>query len=417
MSSSIVLSTPALLTSPESLAFPLDATELKLLRTAAKLVTDGYPSHSLLDLWNSAIHNLRRRVEAYGVDLWSSVVKDESGRKKYNPQGGTLAERWEGVDDLVLVHGARRLDLLTGKAGKALEMINWVRNHASPAHETDDEASVHDVIAIALMLQENLFSKSLPDPGHSVSALFDPVKSGPLVGDAEALLKDQVRALRPQDLRTCFGFLLDLIFIGVEPGATNARLLFFTAWELVPDELKKVPGVRYHTCVVDPAADDSPDKGGKRRLLELLVGIGGVAYIPDASRAVLYRRAAAALAKAKNTSYGWNDERVAAAQLAQLGPHVPQIAFEEVYQEIVAVWCGNYWDHSGADSALASFVSSLDSSRSVQLAELVRTNPRARSEFVHAKPCKRAKVLLFQLLEKVTFEVHKAAIEAAIASL
>ena len=51
------------------------------------------------------------------------------------------------------------------------------------------------------------------------------------------------------------------------------------------------------------------------------------------------RRAASKLAAAKNSSYGWSDENVAAQNLAQLGTAVPFIAFEEVYQEVLAVWC------------------------------------------------------------------------------
>jgi hypothetical protein len=61
-------------------------------------------------------------------------AKDEPGRKKFDKNGETYSERWANVDDLVLLTGATRLGLLNKKAGKALEMINWMRNHASPAH-------------------------------------------------------------------------------------------------------------------------------------------------------------------------------------------------------------------------------------------------------------------------------------------
>jgi len=35
--------------------------------------------------------------------------------------------------------------------------------------------------------------------------------------------------------------------------------------------------------------------------------------------------------------YGWSDEEKAAKSLAQFDPYVPSIAFEDVYQEILAV--------------------------------------------------------------------------------
>ncbi|WP_315983533.1 hypothetical protein [Aliamphritea spongicola] len=105
----------------------------------------------------------------------------------------------------------------------------------------------------------------------------------------------------------------------------------------------KSAGQRYHSYLIDPDSDTSDDKGAKIRVLETLVKVEGIKFIPDAARASLYRHTIKQLAKAKDTSYGWTDEDKAAKALAQFGPHVPSIAFEDVYQEILAVWCGNYW--------------------------------------------------------------------------
>jgi hypothetical protein len=77
--------------------------EKRYLQQASRLLKDGYCDHSLLDVWNAAVSNLRRRVEMYGLDLFQSVVKDEPGRKRYAPEGETPADRWSGVDELVLI--------------------------------------------------------------------------------------------------------------------------------------------------------------------------------------------------------------------------------------------------------------------------------------------------------------------------
>ena len=116
---------PVLLSSPTSASFPaIVQREQDLLLQARKLFDAGFYDHSLLDIWNAAVNSLRRRVEAYGIDLFDSVAKDESGRRKYDKDGETLSERWAGVDDLVLVNCATKLGLLNKKAGKSLEMIN-----------------------------------------------------------------------------------------------------------------------------------------------------------------------------------------------------------------------------------------------------------------------------------------------------
>lgn len=90
-------------------AFPIVEVELDYIGRAVGLLRAGFHSHALLDLWNAAVHNLRRRVEAHSVELWSSVVSSLGGRNKYNKDGDTLAERWCGVDDAILIQGCQRL--------------------------------------------------------------------------------------------------------------------------------------------------------------------------------------------------------------------------------------------------------------------------------------------------------------------
>ena len=116
---------PVLLQDPSQGNFPATVdTELEFLSQARKLLDAGFPDHSLLDIWNAAVHNLRRRVETYGIDLFISAVKDEAGRKKYDKDGETLNERWSGVDELTLINGATKLGVLNKKAGKSLGSLS-----------------------------------------------------------------------------------------------------------------------------------------------------------------------------------------------------------------------------------------------------------------------------------------------------
>ena len=101
--------------------FPLDDSEKLTLQTARKLFDAEFYPQSLLEMWNAAANNIKRRVEAYGSDLFQSVIKDETGRKSYNVNGDTINERWENVDDFVLIQGAKKLGLINKKAAKALD--------------------------------------------------------------------------------------------------------------------------------------------------------------------------------------------------------------------------------------------------------------------------------------------------------
>lgn len=409
---------PAILDAPGAANFPaLIDGESELLSQARKLFDAEFYDHSLLDVWNAAISNLRRRVEAYGIDLFESVVKDEPGRKKYNSEGETLSERWAGVDDLTLIAGATNLGLLNKKAGKSLEMINWMRNHASPAHNSDHKVEKEDVIGLVLILQKNLFEAVLPDPGHSVSGLFEPIKASELGDEELELLTDQINALKAADVKVAFGFMLDLLCKGVEPSVDNVWELFPVVWERANEDIRKTAGLRYHGYKLNPESDESEDQGGAVRILDFLTEVSGIKYIPDGARASIYRRGAKKLAKAKDTSYGWVDEQKAAKTFKQFGPHVPNIAFEEVYQEILAVWCGNYWGRSTAYVRLSEFIDNLNSKKIMELAGMFKDNERVRSELFQSKPKKHAVKLLESFKDKVTIQAHKNELDELIAEV
>lgn len=388
--------------------------EKALLTQAGTLFGAGFSGHALLDLWSAAVHNLRRRVEMYSVEIFLSTVKDESGRKKYEKDGETIQERWTGVDELVLIAGATRLGILNKKAGKALEMINWMRNHSSPAHDSENQVTGEDVVALALMLQKNLFEDPMPDPGHSPSGLFEPIKGNVLDQDRCSLIADQIRSYRPSDVRVVFGFFVEVVALGAEPALSNAKTLLPVVWERCSEELKASLGYRYQSYILKPESDESADRGAKTRILETIVGLGGVRFIPDGARASLYRHAAKLLRTAKDTAYSWKDEEVAAKTLAQFGPYVPSICFEEVYQEILAVWCGNFWGRSSAHSTLAAYIDALNTDQLVQIINMFVANERVKSELGQTKPKAQAVRFLLTLKPRFTIEAHIGLVDRAI---
>lgn len=394
--------------------FPvLDEREIAYIEEAKNLFAQEFYSYSLLAIWNAAVNNMRRKVEAYGVDLWKSVVKDEPGRKKYKDEDDSLIDRWKNVDDLVLIKGATRLGILNPKAGKSIEMINWMRSHASPSHGSDNRVEREDATGLILMLQKNLFEQSIPEPGHSVSSLFDPIKSVSLTPEAVSALKDQITALKQSDVRTAFGFFVDLYASGESPAVDNIAKLFPVVWEKATADLRKTLGIRYYNLLIDEASDDSDDKGAKTRLFELLIAVGGLQFIPDAARARIYRRAARRLRDAKDTSYGWGSEVAAAEVLLQMGTHIPSVAFEEVYQEILTVWCGNYWGRSDAYKHLDVFIETLNTNQIRRLLRMFMENERVQEELGTRKPRNEALRLIKRLRDKLTIVAHQQEAKAA----
>lgn len=389
----------------------LDKNELVMIEKAAQLMNLDFPEHSLLEIWNAGIHNLRRRIEAYSIDMFLSSISSLSGRKNYKKDGETIAERWSGVDDENLLKGAEQIGVINKKAIKALEMIEWMRNHASPSHDSDDAVTSEDVMGLVYIIKKNLFELPMPDPGHSPVGLLDPIKNAVLDEEQIELFKQQIESYNNKDIRMLFGFSLDVICKGEEPSYTNISKLFFNIWDKATEDLKTNMGMKFHNYMFDPSIDSSADVNAKSRVYETLISVNGIKYIPDATRAIIFRKLANNLRDAKNTVYGWSAEYREAKALAQAGIDVPSIAFEEVYQEILSVWCGNYWGRSEAYLVLNDFIFEVGTQEKLKIARLFLSNERVREELFQLKPKKVAVNLLNDIIDTLTVESHKAELQ------
>lgn len=393
----------------------IDDDEKKRMEIASELI-DKFPDHALLEIWNASIHNLRRRVENYGIEMFISSIGGESGRKKYKEDGDTLAERWNEVDDLVLIYGAKQIGVLNNKAEKTLEMINWMRNHTSPAHDTEEKICKSDVISLLVMLKTNLFDIEIPDPGISPNSLIKPIKEMQLTEEQIEIFNEKITRFKNPEIRTTFGFMLDIICNGTEVQYANVKKLFNNVWNKSTDELKRMMGNRYHDLLINNSSFEF-NENAKTRLYEIFILVKGVRFIPDDSKAVIYRKLAKDLAKAKDTSYGWNLEESASKALAQAGTNVPSIVFEEVYQEILSVWCGNYWGRSAAYQILNEFIFEQSASMKLKIAELFINNNRVQEEMFYLRPKSYAIDLLNRIKQELTIQEHISKIDEVINSL
>ncbi len=393
----------------EVMAFDeIDSFEKEKIKKANDLLELSFPEHSLMDIWSAASHNLKRRIEAYSIEMFtSSVSVINSGRKKYNEKGDTLSERWSDVDDHILIYGAMQLKLISKKAYKALEMVNWMRNHSSAAHESDDEVTTADVMGLVQLLANNLFSAPMPDPIHSPIALIEPIKVEELTEYQVGMFKDQISNYSNSNLKIIYGFSLNQIIVGEQPGYDNVSKIFPLVWEKIDEDTKKDIGKKYYDLSFSSSNDESADKKALSRLFDQIVSVDGVKYIPDSCRAVIYRELAKRLAKAKDTMYGWSLENAESKALAQIGPYVPKSVFEEVYQEILAVWCGNYWGRSQGYLHLEGFIMKLSSKEKMNVAKLFLTNKRVREELFLPRPKNYATQLLESIKETLKVESQK----------
>ncbi|MBF1097647.1 MAG: hypothetical protein HXL37_05015, partial [Riemerella sp.] len=100
--------------------------------------------------------------------------------------------------------------------------------------------------------------------------------------------------------------------------------------------------------------------------------------------------------------------------LLQLGIKVPSFAFEEVYQEILSVWCGNFWGRSQSYSILNPFIDSLSTDKIRLILKMFKENDRVKEELYNRKPKEEAINLLKSFEERLTLEAHKEELKETI---
>ena len=345
---------------------------------------------------------MRRRVELYSVDLFISVAVSKNGDQcKYKSDGFTFSERWCGVKDSTLIDISYEIGLITAKTHKILESINWMRNHASGAHENSEEIKYNDVVSFALLIKENLLAAPNPKKINTPSKLMDDIKNIQCTEEKISLISQDAMALPNKLFLSFVDFLVGTVCSGEEPGSKNSTELMKIIWPKVPTSKRSEIGLKYQQLVYENVGKESANKVKQERLFELLISLDACEYIPDTIREMLFNRYAEDLDKAKNTTYGWANETAAALSLRQLGLKVPDASFDKLYSEILAVYCGNRWGRSTAYINLNEYIFTQTKKNMVRIAKLFVTSNRANSEMLFDKPKEYAIQLLTKIKENL----------------
>ena len=97
-----------------------------------------------------------------------------------------------------------------------------------------------------------------------------------------------------------------------------------------------------------------------------------------------------------------------------MGTSIPSVAFEETYQEIIAVWCGNFWGRSQSHNSLEPFFDVLNVDKIRIIINMFVNNARVNDELSQRKPKNEAIDLLNSFNKKLTLESHKQELNDAI---
>lgn len=106
-------------------------------------VSAGLFDGAVTYLWNETIKSLRKMVTSYDLDYFLKVTSGINSRY-HNLK---TVEDLSLIADFDLLNTCNRMGLITDHVFEVFKFINYMRNHSSAAHPTENEISAYDLLS------------------------------------------------------------------------------------------------------------------------------------------------------------------------------------------------------------------------------------------------------------------------------
>lgn len=293
-------------------------------------VAAGLFDAALNYLWDETIHNVRNKAAEYDLNYFFDQAAEP---------GSDLRNRLHSVDDFHLIDdqrlliAANRIDLISNVGLQQLDLVRYMRNHASAAHPNQTELRAQQIlgyldacIAEVIMLE--------PSPTViEVRRFLTNIKKGPIdprnLSATTAAFSNMVQEQADNLAMGLFGiytradtdtFVLD-----------NIRQFLSHLWPMVSEETRLQFGVKTMRFTANQLTQEA------RSAHEFLETVEGLSYLPDDMRIPSID---AALDAVLGANRGWNNfaaEGPPARELQRLigdPPNVP-VGIREKYATVL----------------------------------------------------------------------------------
>ena len=318
-----------------SLLGPEDRGRAMYLSKFLAAVGAGLFDAALNYLWDETVAELRRRVAAYDLAYFFDIAVQSPERRK-NLRGADDLAR---VEDQELIRACREIGLISDIGYQQLDLIRYMRNHASAAHPNQN-----DITALQLLGWVETCIKEVITLPESIAVaetrrLLANVRSGTIDKTSAAQTAEFFRALRVEQADNIgaglFGIYVDPS--SIEQARDGVRLLLPLLWQHISEPQRKQFGVRYGRFV---ANGDAAQATLARELLDV---VGAAAYLPEPIRVADIAGALDELLVAHRGFNNFYSEPAPARRLFELvGQQGVPAAISEIYvQALVEVFLTN----------------------------------------------------------------------------
>lgn len=304
----------------------------RFLSSVAAGLFDGAVTY----LWNETIGCLRKMVVKYDLEYFFKITAETNGRYKNLKDEEDLLT----ISDFDLLNTCNRMGLITNHVFEVFKFINYMRNHSSAAHPTENEISAYDLLSwldncikYAINAVPNADAIKLQQLLRNIRTNSIPTEDFECIGKS---IMDLPTIMVEDLLSTIFGMYTDTntpsyICVNIEGIAKYV-------WIASSDGKKYLIGEKYGYF------RKNGDIARKDRANDFLFIVDGLPYKDEDSLAYEIKETLANLMTTHNSFNNFYNEAPWAKQLKTLLPTngtIPESVLEDWVKTIVVCFCGN----------------------------------------------------------------------------
>ncbi len=310
------------------LAIREDYRQDPILEKAKKACDVGLNDAAINYIWNLTMYDLYRKIFTYGIEYFSSAI---------NWSGAPLRtiDDLRDVKDYQIISGAYSLGILLPESHFYLQYCREIRNNFSTAHYPMGEIDGIELLNFIKNCIKYVLTFDLPRPGLQIKELVSQLSAEKIEDVETTMLMVEGQALK---IRGAITHSLFSLFIKQDCDPilkSNIRQLAPRIWQTLDDEIRSNVAIRY-TSLNDVKSSDEA-----KEAKEFLTLVGGIGYIPEDNRAIIFNQVAQ---KFLDAHYSWNNfynEPTYAKDLLALGKDVPVMSLKGYVRSIVMSFVGN----------------------------------------------------------------------------
>jgi hypothetical protein len=267
-------------------------------------------------LWDETVAELRRRIAAYDLAYFYDVAVTSPERRKNLRTEEDLSK----VEDQELIRAAREIALISPVGYQQLDLIRYMRNHASAAHPNQNDIQAYQLLGFLQTCISEVITLPESFEVAETKRLLNNVRQGNVDAASASATAEFFRGLNQVQADNIaaglFGIYVELS--SSEPARDAVRLLLPQLWVLVSEDQRQQFGMRYGRFV---ANGDIAQATLARQLFDVL---GAAAYLPEQVRVAELATAIDDLLAAHRGFNNFHTEPGPARRLESLaGDHIP----------------------------------------------------------------------------------------------